>query len=104
MHGHTIRPALPCAFAQAMLVAWTHPGFSSHIAEAIRFENKKAIEGLACYLVHAPLSPQNVASLPPMRPRSFYGTSTCTEFEAVRPSMRRAWKTCSPAASFQRTV
>jgi hypothetical protein len=37
------------------LVAWTHPGFSSHIAEAIPFENKKVIEDLACYLVRAPL-------------------------------------------------
>ncbi len=27
------------------LVAWTHPGFSSHIGEAIPSENKKAIEG-----------------------------------------------------------
>jgi len=45
------------------LVAWRHPGFSSHIAEAIRFENKKAIEDLACYLVRAPLSLQKLVYL-----------------------------------------
>ena len=33
-----------------------------------------------------------------------YCTSTRTALEAVRPSMRRAWKTCSPAASLHRTV
>ena len=38
------------------LVTWTHPGFSSHVAEPIPFENKKAIEDLACYLVRAPFS------------------------------------------------
>jgi hypothetical protein len=29
------------------LVAWKHPGFASHVVEAIPFENKKAIEDLA---------------------------------------------------------
>jgi hypothetical protein len=38
------------------LVAWTHPGFSSHIAKAIPFGDGKAIEDLACYLVRAPFS------------------------------------------------
>ncbi len=38
------------------LVARTHPGFSSHIGEAIPFENKKALEDLACGLVRAPFS------------------------------------------------
>jgi hypothetical protein len=33
-----------------------HPGFSSHVAEAIPFENRKAIEDLARYLVRAPFS------------------------------------------------
>jgi Transposase zinc-binding domain/Putative transposase len=37
-------------------VAWTHPGFSAHVAEAIPFEDKKAIEDVACYLVKSPLS------------------------------------------------
>ena len=45
------------------LIAWTHPGFSSHIAEAIPFENKEAIEDLACYLVRAPLSLQKLVYL-----------------------------------------
>jgi hypothetical protein len=45
------------------LVAWTHPGFSSHIGEAIPFENKKAIEDLACYLVRAPFSLQKLVYL-----------------------------------------
>jgi hypothetical protein len=36
------------------LVAWTQAGFSSHIGEPIPFEDKKAIEDLACYLVRAP--------------------------------------------------
>jgi hypothetical protein len=38
------------------LVAWTHPGFSSYVAKAIPFANKKAVEDLACYLVRAPFS------------------------------------------------
>jgi len=45
------------------LVAWKHPGFSSHIADPIPFENKKAIEDLACYLVRAPLSLQKLVYL-----------------------------------------
>jgi hypothetical protein len=45
------------------LVAWTHPGFSSHIAAAIPFENKKAIEDLACHLVRAPFSLQKLVYL-----------------------------------------
>jgi hypothetical protein len=45
------------------LVAWKHPGFSSHIAEAIPFENEKAIEDLACYRVRAPLSLQKLVYL-----------------------------------------
>jgi len=42
------------------LVAWKHPGVSSHIGDPIPFENKKAIEDLACYLVRAPLSLQKL--------------------------------------------
>ncbi len=45
------------------LVAWRHPGFSSHVAEAIPFENEKAIEDLACYLVRAPFSLQKLVYL-----------------------------------------
>ena len=38
------------------LVARRQPGFSSRVAEAIPFENEKAVEGLACNLVRTPLS------------------------------------------------
>ena len=38
------------------LVAWRHPGFSAPIGEAIPFEDKKAIEDVACYVVRNPLS------------------------------------------------
>jgi len=38
------------------LLSWRHPGFSAHAGEAIPFEDKKALEDVACYLVRAPLS------------------------------------------------
>ncbi len=38
------------------LLAWRHPGFSAHVGEAIPFEDKKAIEEVACYVVRNPLS------------------------------------------------
>ena len=38
------------------LLAWRHPGFSAHIGEAIPFEDKKAIEDLACHVVRNPVS------------------------------------------------
>jgi hypothetical protein len=38
------------------LLAWRHPGFSAHVGQAIPFEDKKAIEDVACYMVRAPLS------------------------------------------------
>ena len=38
------------------LLAWRHPGFSAHIGKAIPFEDKKAIEDVACYVVRSPLS------------------------------------------------
>jgi len=38
------------------LLAWRHPGFSAHVGEAIPFEDKKAIEDVACYVVRNPLS------------------------------------------------
>ena len=38
------------------LLAWKHPGFSAHIGDTIPFEDKKAIEDVACYLVRAPMS------------------------------------------------
>jgi hypothetical protein len=30
------------------LLAWRHPGFSAHLGDAIPFEDKKAIEDVAC--------------------------------------------------------
>jgi hypothetical protein len=38
------------------LLSWRHPGFSAHVGDAIPFEDTKAIEDVACYLVRAPLS------------------------------------------------
>jgi len=70
------------------LVAWTHPGFSSHIAEAIPFENKKAIEDLACYLVRAPLSLQKLVYLDGQQAvlyRSRMNPSLGRNFEAMDP-------------------
>ena len=70
------------------LVAWTHPGFSSHIAEAIPFANKKAIEDLACYLVRAPLSLQKLVYLDGQKAvlyRSRMNPSLGRTFEAMDP-------------------
>jgi hypothetical protein len=38
------------------LLAWRHPGFSAHVGDAIPFEDQKAIEDVACYIVRNPLS------------------------------------------------
>jgi hypothetical protein len=38
------------------LLKWRHPGFSAHVGEPIPFEDNKAIEDVASYLVKAPLS------------------------------------------------
>jgi hypothetical protein len=38
------------------LLAWRHPGFSAHVGKAIPFEDKKAIDDVACYIVRNPLS------------------------------------------------
>jgi len=70
------------------LVAWTHPGFSSHIGEAIPAENKKAIEDLACYLVRAPLSLQKLVYLDRHKAvlyRSRMNRSLGRNFEAMDP-------------------
>jgi hypothetical protein len=70
------------------LVAWTHPGFSSHVAEAIPFENKKAIEDLACYLVRAPFSLQKLVYLDGHKAvlyRSRLNPSLGRNFEALDP-------------------
>ena len=70
------------------LVAWTHPGFSSHIGEAIPSENRKAIEDLACYLVRAPLSLQKLVYLDGHKAvlyRSRMNPSLGRNFEAMDP-------------------
>lgn len=70
------------------LVAWKHPGFSSHFADAIPFENKKAIEDLACYLVRAPLSLQKLVYLDGQKAvlyRSRMNPSLGRNFEAMDP-------------------
>jgi hypothetical protein len=45
------------------LLAWRHPGFSAHVGEAIPFEDTKAIEDVACYMVRAPLSLKKLLDL-----------------------------------------
>ena len=70
------------------LVAWPRPGFSSHIAGAIPFENKKAIEDLACYLVRAPFSLQKLVYLDGQQAvlyRSRLNPSLGRNFEAMDP-------------------
>jgi hypothetical protein len=69
-------------------VARTHPGFSSCIAEAIPFENKKAIEDPACYLVRAPLPLQKLVYLDGQQAvlyRSRMNPSLGRNFEAMDP-------------------
>jgi Putative transposase len=70
------------------LVAWTHPGFSSYVAKAIPFENRKAVEDLACYLVRAPLSLQKLVYLDGQKAvlyRSRMNPSLGRNFEAMDP-------------------
>lgn len=66
------------------LVAWRQPGFSSRVAEAIPFENEKAVEDPACYLVRAPLSLHKpVYRRPRVNRADPQGESTdCSSFEA----------------------
>ncbi len=70
------------------LVAWKHPGFSSHVGDAIPFEAEKAIEDLACYLVRAPLSLQKLVYLDGQQAvlyRSRMNPSLGRNFEAMDP-------------------
>jgi hypothetical protein len=70
------------------LVSWTHPGFSSHIGEAIPFENTKAIEDLACHLVRAPFSLHKLIYLDGQKAvlyRSRMNSSLGRNFEAMDP-------------------
>ena len=50
------------------LLAWRHPGFSAFVGQAIPFEDKKAIEDLACYLTRNPLSLKKLVYLDGQRP------------------------------------
>ena len=73
------------------LLAWKHPGFSSHIGDAIPFENKMAIENVACYLVRAPLSLKKLVYLDGQKAvlyRSCMNPSLGRNFEAMDP---REW-------------
>ena len=49
------RHAISEELAQKLL-RWRHPGFSAHIGEPIPFEDNKAVEDVASYLVKATLS------------------------------------------------
>jgi hypothetical protein len=51
----TLRHAISEDLAHKLL-AWKHPAFSAHGGDPIPFEDKKAIEDVACYLVRAPPS------------------------------------------------
>jgi serine/threonine protein kinase len=71
-----------------MGVVYRAPGFSSHVAEAIPFANKKAIEDLACYLVRAPFSLQKLVYLDGQQAvlyRSRMNPSLGRNFEAMDP-------------------
>ena len=67
------------------LVAWTHPGFSSHIGEAIPLENRKTIEDLACYLVREPFSLRKLVYHKAVLYRSRLNPSLGRNSEAMDP-------------------
>jgi hypothetical protein len=72
----------------AKLMSWKHPGFSAHIADAIPFEDKKAIEDVACYLVRSPLSLKKLVYLDGQKAvlyRSRMNPSLGRNFEAMDP-------------------
>jgi len=72
----------------AKLLAWRHPGFSAHIGEAIPFEDKKAIEDVACYVVRNPLSLKKLVYLDGQKAvlyRSRMNPSLGRNFEAMDP-------------------
>ncbi len=70
------------------LLKWRHPGFSAHIGEPIPFEDKKAIEDVASYLVKAPLSLKKLVYLDGQKAvvyRSKMNPSLGRNFEAMDP-------------------
>jgi len=74
------------------LLSWRHPGFSAHVGNAIPFEDKKAIEDVACYLVRAPLSLKKLVYLDDQKAvlyRSKRNPFLGRNFEAMDP---REWR------------
>ena len=72
---------------------WNHLGFSAHIGEAIPFEDKKAIEDIACYVVRNPLSLKKLVYLDGQKAvlyRSRMNPSLGRNFEAIDPLARLA--------------
>jgi hypothetical protein len=70
------------------LLAWRHPGFSAHVGDAVAFEDKTAIEDVACYLVRAPLPLKKLVYLDGQRAelyRSRMNPSLGRNFEAMDP-------------------
>jgi hypothetical protein len=70
------------------LVAWTHPGFSSHIGEAIPFEEQEGHRGPGLPLVRAPLALRKLVSLDGQKAvhyRSRMKPSLGRNFEAMDP-------------------
>jgi hypothetical protein len=70
------------------LFAWKHSGFSAHVGQPIPFEDKKAIEDVACYLVRAPLSLKKLVYLDGHKAalyRSRINPSLGRNFEAMDP-------------------
>ena len=70
------------------LLAWRYPGFSSHLGEAIPYEDKRTLEDVACYLVRSPLSLKKLVYLDGQRAvlyRSKMNPSLGRNFEAMDP-------------------
>ena len=70
------------------LLAWRYPGFSSHVGEAIPYEDKRTLEDVACYLVRSPLSLKKLVYLDGQRAvlyRSKMNPSLGRNFEAMDP-------------------
>ena len=70
------------------LLAWRHPGFSAHVGDLIPFEDKKAIQDVASYLVRAPFSLQKLVYLDGHKAvlyRSRLNPSLGRNFEAMDP-------------------
>jgi hypothetical protein len=81
------RHAISEELAQKLL-KWRHPGFSAHIGESIPFEDKKAIEDVASYLVKAPLSLKKLVYLDGQKAvvyRSKKNPALGRNFEAMDP-------------------